>query len=312
MSYHKTTCAQATQQLSSQWLFSLRRLFLQASTAQQLSTSMATLCASSHAPTLSTPHQRLIDECSTLLRSQHTQAPPSMPAHAPQLQASPACWVVLDADGSQAPLPGNSSSLLEAGCAVFPPKVLLLLVQNIHFLPLGPQGTAPRTPALLHSWVQLGGVLCISSFVARYIAQHAVPLGLPPQHIYCVHFAAFGAFGSGPFSNHGTAAAQHLPWPSGGSSTHTPQHSSSITSAQHQRQHPSVPPTIGCLKLTPEKGGVLFLKLAQALPELRFLAVCADPGLQAMAAQVPNVRTVPPGDVDSLLQVSPSGLRCEE
>jgi hypothetical protein len=235
-----------------------------------------------------------------------------MPAHTPQPHASPVCWVVLDADGSQAPLPGNSSSLMEACCAVFPPKALLLLVQNIHFIPLGPQGTAPRTPALLHSWAQLGGVLCVSSFVARYIVQHAVPLGLPPQRIYCVHFGAFGAFGSGPFPNYGTAAAQHLPWPAGGSSTHTPQHSNSITSAQHQQQqHPSAPPTIGCLKLTPEKGGVLLLKLAQALSELRFLAVCADPGLQAMAAQLPNVRTVPPGDVDSLLQVSPLGLRCE-
>jgi hypothetical protein len=289
----------------------------EASTAQQLSTAMAALCGPSSPQALTNAaHQRLLDECSSLIRqTQHnnsttTQATPMHDgiqqqhnSQQPQ-DSSSRCWVVLDADGSQEASPPGSSSLLEACCAAFPPKSLLLLVQNIHFLPLGPQGTAARTPALLAAWAQLGGVLCVSSFVARYVAQHAVPLGLPPQRIYCVHYAAFGCFGRGPFPDYGTAAAQHLPWPhaAADSTTHSSSSSSSIPDPQHSAAQPSPTPFIGCLKLTPEKGAAVFLGLAAALPQLHFLAVCADPGLSAAAAALPNVRTVPPGDADSILQ----------
>lgn len=288
----------------------------EASTAHQLSNAVAALCGPSpQAPTTlaNAPQQRLLDECSSLIRqTQHNSTPmhDGTQQHNSQQQQddsssrpSDRCWVVLDADSSQAASPpggSSSSSLLEACCAAFPPRMLLLLVQNIHFLPLGPQGTAARTPALLAAWSQLGGVLCVSSFVARYVAQHAVPLGLPPQRIYCVHFAAFGCFGRGPFPDYGTAAAQHLPWP------HAAAASSSVTTpsadAQHSAAQPPATPIIGCLKLTPEKGAAVFLGLARALPQLHFLAVCADPSLTVAAAALPNVRTVPPGDVDSFLQ----------
>lgn len=271
-------------------LWYLLLLFLpKASTAHQLSRAMAALCDSSQGPALTTHRQRLLDECSAIVRTHNAQAA-QQHGQQQQLQDSARCWVVLDADGSQEPLPDSSSSLMEACCAAFPPGKLLLLVQNIHFLPLGPQGTAARRPALLQSWAQLGGILCVSSFVARYVAQHAVPLGLPPQCIYCVHYAAFGAFGRGPFPDYGTAAAQHLPWPADSSNP------------QHMPAQPQATPTVGCLKLSQEKGGKLFLELAAALPQLQFLAVCADHVLQAAAAALPNVRTVPPGDVDSLLQ----------
>lgn len=286
----------------------------QASTAHQLSAAMAALCDSTQAPSLSTPHQRLLDECSSLIKTHSNHAAPmqdKQPQHNPQHtqpqaagqqqvqdsnNSSSRCWVVLDADGSQeaAALSGSSSSLMEACCAAFPLGLLLLLVQNIHFLPLGPQGTAARSPGLLRSWSQLGGVLCVSSFVARYIAQHAVPLGLPPQRIYCVHYAAIGAFGRGPFPDYGTAAAQHLPWPADSTSN--------SAQPQHTSEQPHATPVIGCLKLSPEKGGNLFLSLAKVLPQLHFLAVCADPALQAAAAQLPNVKIIPPGDVNTILQ----------
>jgi len=276
---------------------------VQASTQQELSTAMAALCDTSQGPSLNTATQRLLDESSSLLNAHMLNSNISTHGHAQgqQQQQGSKVWIVLDADGSQETLTGSSSSLMEACAAAFPPSMLLLLVQNIHFLPLGPQGTAARSPALLHSWTRLGGVLCVSAFVARYIAQYAVPLGLAPERIHCVHYAAFGAFGSGPFPDYGTAAAQHLPWPSSSTSSSTSpgsQHSSS-TVPQHQ---PSWRPTVGCLKLTPEKGGSVFLDLARALPQLQFLAVCADPALQAAAAQLHNVRTVPPGDLDSILQ----------
>lgn len=301
----------------------------QASTQHELSTAMAALCggsSSSQQASLSKTYQRLLDECSSLLQALHHQ-------HQQQQQQtqllqdtlSPhAAWVVLDADGSQeASRRGNSNSssttsLMEACCAALPPSKLLLLVQNIHFLPLGPSGTAARTPALLQAWSQLGGVLCVSSFVARYVAQHAFLLGLPPDRIYCVHYAAFGAFGSGPFPDYGTAAAPHLPWPPPSSNTTPPaggsgsgNSSSDNAACGMQQQGPAGPsshqpawrPTIGCLKLSPEKGGALFLDLAGTLPQLQFLAVCGDPVLQAAAAQLPNVTTISPqSDVNAVLQ----------
>lgn len=277
----------------------------EASTAQQLSTDMAGLFGSSAqaVPALSTPYQRLLDECSALVRTCNTNTQQHQ-------QHQQRCWVVLDADGSQEPLPASNNSsisLLEACSAALSSQhqhhhQLLLLVQNIHFLPLGPQGTAPRSPALLAAWGRLGGVLCVSSFVARYVAQHAVPLGLPPQRIYCVHFAAFGVFGTGPFHDYGTAAAQHLPWPAP-AEAQAAASSSSASSSSHASTAST--PTIGCLKLTPEKGSAIFLALAHALPQLQFLAVCGDPSMQAAAAAgqfPPNLQLVPPGDVDSLLQ----------
>lgn len=276
---------------------------MQASTAHQLSTAMATLCDASQTPTLSTPHQRLLDEARAIVN--HISSQPYHNAQHPQhLQDSSKSqlWVVLDADGSQEALPGSSTSLMEACSASFPPRSLLLLVQNIHFLPVGPQGTAARSPALLRGWAQLGGVLCVSSFVARYVAQHAVPLGLPPQRIYCVHFAAFGAFGRGPFPDYGTAAAQLLPWTADGSTSSSSGAQQASQQAPGNTSHNRGAPTVGCLKLSPEKGGALFLDLARALPQLHFLAVCADPTLQAAAAQLPNVSTTAPGDVHSLLQ----------
>jgi hypothetical protein len=237
-----------------------------------------------------------MDECSAILRMHSAQTAQQHTQHSQQQQQQDRAhsWVILDADGSQELLPDSSSSLMEACCAAFLPNMLLLLVQNIHFLPLGPQGTAARRPVLLQSWAQLGGVLCVSSFVARYVAQHAVPLGLPPQRIYCVHYAAFGAFGGGPFPDYGTAVAQHLPWPADSTN--------SSSDPQHPPAQPQATPTIGCLKLSPEKGGRVLLELAAALPHLQFLAVCADPVLQAAAAALPNVRTVPPGNTDALLQ----------
>jgi hypothetical protein len=281
---------------------------MQASTAQQLSTAMAALCDTSQASSLSTPHQRLLDESRALVnqinhQQSHSAQHPQHPQH-PQDTSTPHGWVVLDADGSQEALPGSSTSLMEACSATFPPKTLLLLVQNIHFLPLGPQGTAARSPALLRSWAQLGGVLCVSSFVAHYVAQHAVPLGLPPQRIYSVHYAAFDAFGKGPFPNIGASAAAQLPWPAPNPTTNSsssgPQEGAQ--DAQGSSSHNSGTPTVGCLKLSPEKGGAPFLDLARACPQLHFLAVCADPALQAAAAQLPNVSTTAPGDVSTLLQ----------
>jgi glycosyltransferase involved in cell wall biosynthesis len=262
---------------------------------------MAVLCDASQASTLSTPYQRLLDEAGAIIN--HITYQQAHNTQHLQDSSKPHLWVVLDADGSQEALPGSSTSLMEACSASFPPKSLLLLVQNIHFLPVGPQGTAARSPALLRSWAHLGGVLCVSSFVARYVAQHAMPLGLPPQRIYCIHYAAFKAFGSGPFTNYGTAAAaQLLPW-----TVDAINSSGSGVQQGGQQAHGSIShnrgtPIVGCLKLSPEKGGVLFLDLARALPQLHFLAVCADPTLQAAAAQLPNVRTTAPGDVQSLLQ----------
>jgi hypothetical protein len=266
------------------------------STQQQLSTAMSGLCGGGSGagggPTmLSPPLQRLIDQCSSLLQ-QHAQQQQQQQ----QQQAAHRAWVVLDADSSQAPPPGCSGSLMEACSAACGPSRLLLLVQNIHFLPLGHQGTAPRRVALLAAWAGLGGVLCVSHFVARYVLAHTTPLGLPPSRVCIVHYAAFGAFGAGPFPDLGAATAQQLPW--------------ALSNAQAVGSLSSEPgrahwrPTVCCLKLSAEKGGHLVLQLARALPQLHFLAVTTDAGLAqaAGAAALPNLMLRPPGDVDEVLR----------
>jgi hypothetical protein len=97
---------------------------------------------------------------------------------------------------------------------------LLMLVQNLHHLPFGPCGTAPRTAATLAAWQQVDGLLCVSHFVAGYMQQHAMhllPLGSSSSgksngssSVFVVHPAAVGAFGKGPFADLGAAAASKL------------------------------------------------------------------------------------------------------
>lgn len=93
-----------------------------------------------------------------------------------------------------------------------PTWTLLALVQNIHHLPFGPCGTAPRSAGVLQGWRAVAGVICVSEFVRSYLSQHAVPLlpQLQPSHLHVTHPAAFGVWGPGPFVDLGTAAAARL------------------------------------------------------------------------------------------------------
>jgi hypothetical protein len=209
-------------------------------------------------------------------------------------------WLILDADGSQQPPAAGCCTLLEACSNILDPKQLLLLVQNVHFLPLGPLGTAARSQTLLQAWQRLGGIMCVSHFVAKYVAEHAAPLGLRHQQIQVAHYATWQAFGEGPFPDYGAGAAKQL---AGWRAARVTSNGIGDSSSSSRSQQSSWRPVIGCLKLTPEKGGQLFLSLAQQLPELQFLAVCTDQQLLHTAARLPNVRMVPPvPDIDELLQ----------
>eukprot|EP00775_Hariotina_reticulata_P003429 gene3429-3701_t len=145
-----------------------------------------------------------------------------------------------------------------------------MLVQNLHHLPFGPSGTAPRCLGVLQAWQQLSGILCVSSFVAKYMQQHALHLlrlgasssgingRLQPLHV--VHPAALGAF------------------------------------------------VVTMLKLTVEKGSDIFLALANQLPNIHFRAVCADAQLQrrVAAAKLANVTLLPPAAAVSEVLVETS------
>ncbi|GAX81818.1 hypothetical protein CEUSTIGMA_g9246.t1 [Chlamydomonas eustigma] len=52
----------------------------------------------------------------------------------------------------------------------------LALVQNVHFLPFGPSGTAPRSHDLIQAWNSVGGILCVSEFIKVYIEENWPPL----------------------------------------------------------------------------------------------------------------------------------------
>jgi hypothetical protein len=280
------------------------------SVADQLSNAFASMGAaagssSTAAPVLPPVMQRLMDEATHLahISSTNSGGLDSSNAHQQQQQQQQ-YWVILDADGSQEPLAPGCASLFEAAmhhlnAPTAPPSQtsssrVLLLVQNIHFLPLGDQGTAARRPGLLAAWGAVAGVACVSSFAAHYVAQHAWSLGLQPQRIRVVHCATWRAFGGGPFEDCGAAHAVHAPWQGSVSS-----------SSDYNQQQQKKKPIVGCLKVTPEKGGWLFLALAAQMPAVNFLGVCADSALlqAAAAAGLPNLRLVPPvANVGQILQ----------
>jgi hypothetical protein len=115
-------------------------------------------------------------------------------------------WLVVDADGAQAPPPGAPASLLEAAVAAWGRRVLVL-VQNVHFLPFGPEGTGPRRPGLLAAWAAAGGAVAPSAFVADYLISSG---GLARERVVVAPHAAWGAFGAGPFEDAGARAAARL------------------------------------------------------------------------------------------------------
>jgi glycosyltransferase involved in cell wall biosynthesis len=288
------------------------------SVADQLSgalASMGTAAAGSSSNTAVTPvlppvMQRLMDEAKSLTNSNSSSRSDHDSSSLHQHQQQQQCWTIVDADGSQEPLAPGCASLFEAAVhhlnasATAPSHSssscssrVLLLVQNIHFLPFGDQGTAARRPSLLAAWDAVAGVVCVSNFVARYVLQHAVPLSLQPQRIHVVHCATWHAFGRGPFEDCGGVHAQQLPCLG-------VDHTGSANSSADQQQQQHMP-VVGCLKVTPEKGGWLFLALAAHMPAVNFLGVCADPALlqAAAAAGLPNLRLVPPvADVGQLLR----------
>lgn len=191
------------------------------------------------------------------------EAAPKVLNSVPSPVPSAGCWVVVDADESQKPLPAPPShtlthpyppaadphdavqpplpappaapsTLFEAVVGAAPPGCCLALVQNVHFLPLGPSGTAPRSASLLRAWSaeRLGGVVAVSRFVAHYLQRHWPGQGgggeakggaagsqgeggdagglwpLAPVHV--VPLAAWGVFGSPPFPDLGAEVEQEL------------------------------------------------------------------------------------------------------
>jgi hypothetical protein len=66
-------------------------------------------------------------------------------------------------------------------------------------------------------------------------------------------------------------------------------------------------PVVGMLKLTKEKGSDLFVALASHLPQLQFVAVCADPDAKQQVSQagLRNAKLVPPaGQLEELQQTA--------
>ncbi|GFR43227.1 hypothetical protein Agub_g4284, partial [Astrephomene gubernaculifera] len=63
-------------------------------------------------------------------------------------------------------------TLFKVVTSAAPPRRCLALVQNVHFLPLGPSGSGPRNPSLLAAWGRLAGVVAVSEFVADYLRIH--------------------------------------------------------------------------------------------------------------------------------------------
>ncbi len=186
----------------------------------------------------------------------------------------------------------------------------LAMVQNVHFLPFGPSGTSRRAPALMRAWSLLGGVICVSRFVSEYLEKWAPPgtltlSGAEESHgtaaerparggggpntsdgplsceltgpasssrgLLFVPLSAWRCFGSLPFPDFGAAAADRM--------RHRRLRAEGVepVNAASSCTESLRPATVGCLKLTPEKGCSIVFELARRMPHLRFLAVAGDP-----------------------------------
>lgn len=201
---------------------------------------------------------------------------------------------------------------------------LVFFVQNIHNLPFGPAGCAPRAPALLAAWRErAAGAACVSDFVAAYVEAHASPprgggAACGERHaggrVCVLSPAAVGAFGAPPWRDRGAEAATEL-WPAaalvqqhGDADSNSGGGSGGSGSGGWARR-----PVIGMIKRTPEKGAALFDALARAMPDCDFLAVdcpappqpdCRDSNTPAQSppSMPENLCLVPPtADLDGLI-----------
>ena len=245
-------------------------------------------------------------------------------------------WVAVDADGAQRRAPGAETSLLEAATARWGRRVLVL-VQNVHSLPFGLEGAAPRAPGLLAAWRRVGGAVAPSRFVADYLAAAAPEVerrcggsggsggggadgASPLRRCVVVPYAAWGAFGAPPFADLGACCAARLrrredaaegagadaAAEAGGERMQlVQQQEQQQRQDQHEQQQQRWAPVVAMLKLTPEKGAALFSQLARRLPALRFVAVAGDHRAAAAEAArlgLANVAVLPPArDVGALL-----------
>jgi hypothetical protein len=165
--------------------------------------------------------RRMVEEAAAVLRRAHVDA--AAASSGGDGEGSSGCsdggkelefWVVVDADGAQAAARGDGSgdsntapaSLLEAAVAAWGRRVLVT-VQNVHFLPFGPEGAGPRRPSLLAAWRCAGGAVAPSEFVAACVVDAGV---LPRARVAVVPYAAWGAFGVGPFEDVGARVAVRL------------------------------------------------------------------------------------------------------
>jgi glycosyltransferase involved in cell wall biosynthesis len=228
---------------------------VEASYSGGLASSLSGIGLGSNPAELPTATQRIVDEATGLLSDAKSYA-------------------IVDNDGCSGALFQTLTSRFQ--------RRLLLFVQNIHFLPFGPQGTAPRTPGVLNAWSVIGGILCVSHFVAAYIQAHTQHRGVDPNRIHRVGYNAWRTYGSieeaQDFSNShsnfiravaavGSAAIE---------SSSSGSNNSPVLAGTNES---GSTPVIGMLKLTPEKGAALFLALARQLPQYKFVAVTADQAL---------------------------------
>ncbi|KAG2497877.1 hypothetical protein HYH03_004143 [Edaphochlamys debaryana] len=227
-------------------------------------------------------------------------------------------WVILDADESQKPLrptapaasaPTSSTSASASSASLFshvvsacPPGRCLALVQNVHFLPLGPSGSGARSGPQREAWRGLGGVVAVSGFVEGYLREHWPREGQEEGEgqgpfmpdIRVVPLAAWGAFGEGPFPDLAATARPLLhAWreaqrgraeaagqgPASAGASRGPDEGTGAGAPSSPASGPCV--QLAVLKVTPEKGLALVLELARRLQGrgVRFRCVAGDPAV---------------------------------
>ncbi|GBF90477.1 hypothetical protein Rsub_03473 [Raphidocelis subcapitata] len=234
--------------------------------------------------------------------------------------------VISDADECHSSAAGAAAAALAAalqGLPLRPRPRLVFLIQNLHHLPFGPCGCAPRAAPLLRAWAGADGVLAVSGFVAAYLERHwgegaggagsrsggggggggstadagaeadssgggdlaedAAGSGVASRPRVRVVSPASLGALGAPPWRDCGAAALARLWPDGGGAAAGPAPAGDAAAAPPAAARR---PVVGMLKLSPEKGAAVFFGLAGRMPDCDFLAVdCrpSDPDCQPVA-----------------------------
>jgi len=155
--------------------------------------------------------------------------------------------------------------------------MLVILVQNVHFLPFGPAGCCRPGRHVLELWRSAQAFFCVSQFVADYVARWSADISCSHTPARLVSLSAFGVYGDGPFPDIGSQVSARM-------------------------SDATCRPVVIMPKLSDVKGASIFFELAAMFPQVTFVGVAGDAGRwREQRSALENVQLQAPGDIGAVL-----------